>query len=137
MFKTLSISNEARKLISLGLLCVFLAYIYFQDKKLKELTNIKLHEKPALTVAKVLWFEKRNKQVTKIGIEYNYNNIAHYNTYETNRYNYLQKKMRGKYFPLIVHADSPSLCKLLILPKDFEEFHLDFPDSLQWLLQDN
>lgn len=135
MFKSLSISNEARKLISLGLFCVFLAYIYWQDNKLKEFHKAKMHEKPALTVAKVLWFEKKYKQVTKIGIEYNYNGNAYYTTYEENDYFNIQKKMTGKYFPLIVHSDSPALCKLLVLPKDFEEFHLDFPDSLQWIFK--
>lgn len=137
MFKWKSIPDDVGKLIALGIFLIFFAYSYWQNEKLKELHKAKMHEKPALTVAKVLCFETKYKHGTEIGVEYNHNGHAYYATCSDNGYAYVRRKMVGKYFPLIVHADSPALCKILVLPKDFEEFHLDFPDSLQWLLKDH
>ena len=44
------------------------------------------------------------------------------------------REIRGKSFPVIYHPDYPSINSLLILPSEFKEAGLPFPDSLKWLL---
>lgn len=39
----------------------------------------------------------------------------------------------GKIFPVVYSSKNPQKCIMLIRPKDFEEWGLKFPDSLNWV----
>ncbi len=41
----------------------------------------------------------------------------------------------GKTFPIVYKSNSADNSHLLIRPRDFEKFHLVFPDSLRWVLK--
>lgn len=41
--------------------------------------------------------------------------------------------LTGRSFPIIVSATDPSNNEMLILPEDFEKYHIPFPDSLGWV----
>jgi len=43
--------------------------------------------------------------------------------------------LEGKYLPLLYYQRmGVTLSYVLILPKDFEDFHLPYPDSLKWII---
>jgi hypothetical protein len=41
----------------------------------------------------------------------------------------------NKNLPVVFNPENPSVCLLLITPKDFSRFGYQFPDSLKWVLQ--
>ena len=41
----------------------------------------------------------------------------------------------GKRLPVVYSSKDPSHLEMLVYPKDFEEYGMQFPDSLQWVLQ--
>jgi hypothetical protein len=41
----------------------------------------------------------------------------------------------GKFFPVMYSSKNPSNSKLMVTPKDFEDYHYEYPDSLKWMLQ--
>ncbi len=44
------------------------------------------------------------------------------------------KVFEGKSFPVVYYPKFPHLNTMLVLPKDFEQFNIPFPDSLKWVL---
>lgn len=41
----------------------------------------------------------------------------------------------NKEFPIVYNSKEPSQSYLLLLPRDFAEFGLEYPDSLQWVVK--
>jgi hypothetical protein len=39
----------------------------------------------------------------------------------------------GKVFPVIYHKEHPNISAILVDPRDFENFNVEFPDSLVWV----
>ncbi len=41
----------------------------------------------------------------------------------------------GKTFPVVYNSNNAENNYLLVRPRDFEKFHYEFPDSIQWVLK--
>ncbi|WPQ66305.1 hypothetical protein SIO70_15700 [Chitinophaga sancti] len=39
----------------------------------------------------------------------------------------------GKTFPVIYEKENPSNCELLLVPENFQQINMPFPDSLNWV----
>lgn len=68
--------------------------------------------------------------------QYEVDNIPYYNvnshiSIHRNYYKYFM----GKEFPVIYSTKHPRRSQLLIFPRHFKTYNLDFPDSLDWVKQ--
>ncbi len=48
-------------------------------------------------------------------------------------YSGLREVFANKYFPVVFSASQPKNNEMLLLPGDFENYNLQYPDSLNWL----
>ena len=68
-------------------------------------------------------------------IQYSFLLGVHTFSKESSSYKYepLNRHLVGKTFPVIVNIRNDKYNRILILPEDFKEFGIPFPDSLQWV----
>ena len=70
----------------------------------------------------------------KYNFAYNGNTIySHGNAHK--EYAPLKNFIINKQFPVIYSTVNPNYNMILILPEDFKDYNVPFPDSLNWVLQ--
>lgn len=96
----------------------------------------KLKESGLLTNGYVYKTFGGGNRSSKLGLKYSYilndKNYESSNTYIKHSFSQ-GDRFEGKYFPVIYDKQDPSNSKILIDRDDFNEYRLDYPDSLIWI----
>ncbi len=53
---------------------------------------------------------------------------------ESLKLSFVENYLINKYFPIVYSPEYPKNSAILITPKDFAQFEIPFPDSLNWVL---
>lgn len=100
----------------------------------------RLLENPIIVSGRITGFQKTYKRTDALNYFYEYNGNA-YSTYASSSgkpsdYDGLRLLVLDRTFPVLINKDNPQeYSKLLVVPEDFEEYGLPFPDSLKWVLK--
>lgn len=109
---------------------------HFNDKNyIKKMT-----EHPVIVSGEITGFTKVYKRTDALDFKFEYNR-KNYSTYSSTSgkpsdYEKIHQIVMNKTFPVLINRVNPQkYSKILVVPEDFEEFGLKFPDSLKWVLQ--
>ena len=105
--------------------CGVLFWNFYRDKKLKE--------NGVLVICKITDIASSNKNSPSFLCDLYYNGTIKKGYSSSSS----AKKLNvfvGEYFPAIYSPDIDIL-EVLITPKDFEEYNIKFPDSLNWVIK--
>jgi hypothetical protein len=109
-----------------------LAYYHFRYENFMQ----KILENKAMTTATVIKCSYKNKHGYVVDYKFHDSNRNVYFGYISgDEYRVLRKSIIDKSFPLIYDSTNPKRNWILILPDEFELYGLDFPDSLNWVIQ--
>jgi len=101
-----------------------------------------IRKNSSITQGRVYDFEHKVKHSAVLKYEFEYEGKKYYassSSSETglkweDEYKILFNHVKGKVFPVFLSRDNPDRYnKILISPKDFEEFNINYPDSLNWV----
>ncbi len=100
----------------------------------------KLMENPIIVSGKITGFDKTYKRADALNYDFEYNSKEYKKSGNSNGkasdYEALYKYIINKTFPVIINKINPQdYSKILVVPEDFQEYELQFPDSLKWLLK--
>lgn len=115
----------------IALLVMGIIYFYYHFKGAEFKNDIM--ENPIIAncqIKKVTFINKRGYR-----IEYEY--IINGKIYNSDSYRSifpLNNVAIGKFFPFIYNKEKPEKHEILITPDNFQEFGIEFPDSLDWVL---
>ena len=122
--------------IFMSLLAVPLVIGYINSKMFKN----KVLENPTMATGTITGFSSAYKRADALEFFFKHNEQIY--TTITNSsgkgtdYETLYKYIKGKSFPVIFNkADPKKYSVLLVVPEDFEEYGLKYPDSLNWVLK--
>ena len=96
----------------------------------------------SITSGTIYEFEKKAKLSAVIKYDFEYEGKKYYSSSSSSNtglrwedeYKILFSQIKGKVFPVFFSRDNPARYnKILISPKDFEEFNINYPDSLKWV----
>jgi hypothetical protein len=86
----------------------------------------------SFTIGKIIEVSKMPKPPSySMSYKYFVNDTSYSDTYRGHVKG--ARKFLGKRFPVIYSSKNHSASRILIDPKDFEEFGLSYPDSLEWV----
>jgi hypothetical protein len=101
-----------------------------------------IRENSSITQGSVYDFEHKIKHSAVLKYEFEYEGKKYYSSSSSSNtglrwedeYKILFQQIKGKVFPIYFSRDNPARYnKILISPKDFEEFNINYPDSLNWV----
>ena len=124
-----------RNINRIGIVAIFLLlffYIAYQKYKQK---SLQLNIKSNLEYSYATIIECNVTHRGSVWIKYNYfyqNNILQ-NKQNISISLWKANKLINKKFPIVLSNKNPKDCTILIFPKDFEEYNIPFPDSLNWV----
>lgn len=127
--------KKNKNLIGIGALVCVLIIIYFSGKNNGAKYVKEIKKAPYITKGVITSIESMYKHGWRI--RYNFfvkENIIKGETY-SGKYSEIKNLLYGKTFPVIMSLRDPSYNDILIFPKDFDEYGLTFPDSLNWVLK--
>jgi len=123
-------------LIGFFVLAIPLIIGYINHNKFKK----KLTENSIIVPGKITGFDKTYKRADALNYIFEYNKIEYKKVGNSNGkatdYEAVQKHVLYRTFPVLINKNNPKkYSKLLVVPEDFQEFGLEFPDSLKWILK--
>jgi len=100
-----------------------------------------IRKNPSITLGTVYDYEAIYKHSPVLKYEFEFEGKKFYSSSSSSgtgnwedEYKILFRKVKGRSFPVFFSKDSPGRYnKILIIPADFEEFNLNYPDSLNWI----
>jgi len=134
-FKKLNRIQIFTLIIGVFVLLLPLIIGYFNNNMFKK----KLMENSVIVSGKIMGFDKTYKRADALNYSFEYNrkvfNKAGNSNGKADDYEALFKNILNRTFPVLIIKNNPQeYSKLLIVPEDFEEYGLKFPDSLRWVL---
>ena len=122
------------KIIIFGSIFLMLALVIFFSKLGEKELRKNILKDSTIVVGKVLDYTPPRFEASCV-VTYSFMLGIHCHTEDESNglYEPLHRYLVGKTFPIIVNARNYKYNKILIVPKDFEEFGIPFPDSLQWV----
>lgn len=123
-------------LIGFLVLVIPLIIGYINHNKFKK----KLTENSIIVPGKITGFDKTYKRADALNYIFEYNGKT-YTTYSSSSgnpsdYEDMKLFVFNRTFPVLINKNNPKkYSKLLVVPEDFQEFGLEFPDSLKWILK--
>ncbi|RIJ34017.1 hypothetical protein [Pontibacter oryzae] len=122
------LSKKSRTLIVAGAV-ILLLLLYFRSIKLEK-GNKKEQAQAVATIAEL-------KAGYRGGITMTYRFFYKNKRYSGTRKVFISssyiKRFKDKHFTVVFNKLEPSKNRLLLLAKDFEEFDVAYPDSLEWI----
>ena len=109
---------------------------HFNHNKFKK----KLMENSIIVSGKITGFDKTYKRADALNYYFEYNG-ENYTTYSSSSgkpsdYDNIKLFVINRTFPVLINKNNPQeYSKLLVVPEDFQEYGLQFPDSLKWILK--
>lgn len=93
----------------------------------------KISENPAFTTGIIKEVEYKGKR--GFVVTYSFEVDSRFYTSDVNggRYRGVRNVIKGKTFPVIYNGKSPEINAMMIVPDDFEDYDVQFPDSLFWI----
>ncbi len=117
-------------IITIGLI------IYLTGKKSGDNYKKNILNKPTLTTGIITNVELKGRLGNFVEYHFDFNrNTIYSNGNAHNEYAPLKNFIVNKQFPVIFSSVNPNYNMILILPEDFKEYNVPFPDSLKWVLQ--
>jgi len=101
----------------------FISLPFYRHYKLKQRKSCY-----KITVGKVIGYRHSARTNQGIKIQYSIQNTTITNFYDRN-----VKLPFGTKVPVLYSCSDPDFSQLLLLPEDFKEYDLPYPDSLMWL----
>jgi hypothetical protein len=93
----------------------------------------KILESPMLVHGRVNSYSVAYKRADAFCYSFFYNGQTYYSESGNSDYYNLRKYAIYKNFPVIINSLYPEHSQILILPEEFKEYHIPFPDSLKWV----
>jgi hypothetical protein len=123
-------------IISIAIITTIVLLIYITGKKGGDNYKANILNKPSLTTGIVTDVDLKGRLGNFIEYHFTYNgNTVYSNGNARKEYASLKNFIIYKQFPVIFSSVSPSYNMMLILPEDFKDYNVPFPDSLNWVLQ--
>ena len=132
-------SKLALYLVILSILGFFMLFIYCQRIERTAFKN-ELIENPTIILGEVKKLKKVYKDHDRFEYTFKYNDRLYSGSSHSNGksgdYSDLIGHFKSNFFPVVISAKNPKkYSSILVVPEDFEEYGLKFPDSLNWVLK--
>ena len=123
-------------IIGAGLLVLPLIIGHFNQDKFRK----KMMENSIIVSGKIIGFDKTYKKADALNYAFEYDRKVYKKVGNSNGkakdYEALYKYVANRAFPILINKNNPQeYSKILVVPEDFQEYGLQFPDSLKWLLK--
>ena len=131
------------KLLIYGTIFLIMCIIVFliRGQKLNETARRdEMKRNPTVVVGEVQRLKKVYKDHDRFEYTFQFNDTLYYGWSNSNGkatdYSNLSGHLYTKFFPVLLSAKDPKkYSTILIVPEDFEEYGLKFPDSLGWVME--
>lgn len=126
-------NNNKKAILSIILAFVVMGGILLIGKLRHYTFKEKITRAPVFANGIIESVEYKNKHgyVVTYSFEINYRFVT--STVSGDKYQPVRNYLIGKSFPVIYYAKDPEYNYMLILPEDFKEYNVVFPDSLSWV----
>ncbi len=122
----------------IGFFAIMLPLIigHYKDYKFRK----KLMEDSIIVSGNISGFDKTYKRADALKYDFEYNRKKYKKIGNSNGkssdYEAIYKYVINRTFPVLINKINPQeYSKLLVVPEDFQEYGLPFPDSLKWILK--
>jgi hypothetical protein len=126
------INNKAFVLGVMGLLFGVILYVGMQESNQYRSDILK---NPTIVNGVVIEAKYKQKLGVVVKYKFDFNYSVYYSETSSSGYASVRHLLANKIFPVIINIDNPEKNQILILPEDFKNYDLGFPDSLSWLVQ--
>lgn len=134
------IKDSKLLLYGTGVLVLGILAILIRQQKLAEATRRnEIRGNPTIVVGQVQKLKKVYKDHDRFEYTFYFNNTLYSGWSKSNGkatdYSNLSGHLYNKFFPVLLSTKAPQkYSSILIVPEDFAEYGLKFPDSLRWVL---
>ncbi|HYH15089.1 MAG TPA: hypothetical protein VD794_07715 [Flavisolibacter sp.] len=126
------INNKAFVIGVMGLLFGVIYYLGIQESNQYRSDILK---NPTIVNGAVIEAKSKQKLGVVVKYKFEFNYSVYYDETSSSGYASVKHLLANRTFPVIVNVDNPEKNKILILPEDFKNYDLAFPDSLSWLTE--
>ncbi|SFQ31200.1 hypothetical protein [Parafilimonas terrae] len=122
-------------LTSIFIVVLVFSIIYINGRNSEDDYREKVLNKPELTTGTVTNVEFKSRVGYEVQFYFSANNGEIHSKTSFGDIVSLQHFIINKQFPIIFSSVNPNYNMILILPEDFKDYNVPFPDSLNWVLQ--
>lgn len=124
------------RLVSLVILIIVGLIIYLTGRMSGDRYKENILNNPSITTAIVTNVELKGRPGNFVQYNFKFNGkIIYSNGNAHKEFAPLKRFIVNRQFPVIFSSIDPNYNMILILPEDFKEYNMPFPDSLNWVLQ--
>jgi hypothetical protein len=120
-------------LILVILIVILILYVYVNGENSAANYKNEILKKPIVATGLVTSIRSKYKHGYEISYEFLVDNVKHGSTASSSKYESIKNIIVGKRFPVIFNRDEISFNEILIMPEDFNNYDMAFPDSLAWV----
>jgi len=121
----------------IAILLIICCTFYLVSEKNKKSLRDKILIKQNISTGIIVKYTHGYKSIAKYEYRFQFNGKDYYSNSSSSSFvdNYVTigNTVVNKSFPVIFNTEDPDLSKLLIVPDDFKEYNIPFPDSLNWV----